>query len=767
MPKIVTKKTKAKAADFAKAKLKLGKGKQAATNATDTSYKARSIALPSQNPLLRSLKADHEDPTANTTPTSRRGLTLDEVLVNLHHHNAGVKKDALSELKDVLVNGAEMGVQMGQREGEIGRVIRGVLGLISNEESSVRKALLQFLGWYLTLLHGDTLAPYMSELLLQASMGLSHIYHDIRVDACRLISLLLSIAPSHVVGHWPAPAHAGENRILDGLRLVAGIGGRAGEGGQNGLNLLPKSKLVILDTLLAFVKAGLRKQRLLKAAPVGGKDARASGIKDLQVPVEMFDPFQARYVTINRLTRSDVKGKGRELLPIARISDSAVEEIGQRFDGWLVQAWEAEAVLGDAGMWNLASVGRVDEDAGENVGQALSALYLHMHPLLIATLMESAPVAFSLSTLNSNPAALLSADVHLSLCRTIMELVSVLGGQVLSQQRSDPSVGEVKKAISAIITRMSVYFPFGASASAAERIGAEVKDIHEQLCLYHASLVVLIPPAPGRLPPKQKTSNPHAVVQQMTKEYERVARARSSKDDDNLRRVADWLADLLSGNIDVLKPTLSPHSYLSLLPVIWSLLTGSSFVPVGENGSIAADVCESFLEHLLRTSSDSVTRRLGNEFVVRMVMVHESPYPVLPFFIPAKFVSYQLLQRWVESLPRVVWELDAKDELAIGVIFDFLLWLQQRDTKIFDGATLDNVAARLHPFFHLDHPSRGAMPGPWTRLKSESLRMLALDVAYTWIGRGENKLCEAVDKAVSHPGMQAERAHWEGLNRVV
>lgn len=212
----------------------------------------------------------------------------------------------------------------------------------------------------------------MSELLLQASMGLSHIYHDIRVDACRLISLLLSIAPSHVVGHWPAPAHAGENRILDGLRLVAGIGGRAGEGGQNGLNLLPKSKLVILDTLLAFVKAGLRKQRLLKAAPVGGKDARASGMKDLQVPVEMFDPFQARYVTINRLTRSDAKGKGRELLPIARISDSAVEEIGQRFDGWLVQAWEAEAVLGDAGMWDLASVGRVDEDAGENVGQALS-----------------------------------------------------------------------------------------------------------------------------------------------------------------------------------------------------------------------------------------------------------------------------------------------------------------------------------------------------------------------------------------------------------
>lgn len=113
----------------------------------------------------------------------------------------------------------------------------------------------------------------------------------------------------------------------------------------------------------------------------------------------------------------------------------------------------------------------------------------------------------------------------------------------------------------------------------------------------------------------------------------------------------------------------------------------------------------------------------------------------------------------------MIWELDVKDETATGIILNFLLWLQQRDTKLFDAATLDNVAARLHPFFHLDHPSRGAMPGPWTRLKSGSLRMLAIDVAYTWKARGENKLADAVDKAVQ--GFESERAHWESLNLVV
>lgn len=207
----------------------------------------------------------------------------------------------------------------------------------------------------------------MSELLLQASMGLSHIYHDIRIDACRLIALLLSLAPSSVVGVWPKP---GDHRILDGLRLVAGIGGRAGEGGQSGLNLLPRSKLVILDTLLAFVKAGFGKQGLYRAAAAG---ARGAGAKDLRLPGGMFDSFAGRYPCVGRL---DGKGKAREVVPIARIGEDA-QGRGQLFDGWLVQAWEAVSVLEDAGMWDLSAVGKQVEESGESVGQALSVSRHH------------------------------------------------------------------------------------------------------------------------------------------------------------------------------------------------------------------------------------------------------------------------------------------------------------------------------------------------------------------------------------------------------
>jgi pre-rRNA-processing protein IPI1 len=44
MPK-ATKKKKEKAADFSKAKLKLGKGKKVPSNVIDTSFKARCVSL--------------------------------------------------------------------------------------------------------------------------------------------------------------------------------------------------------------------------------------------------------------------------------------------------------------------------------------------------------------------------------------------------------------------------------------------------------------------------------------------------------------------------------------------------------------------------------------------------------------------------------------------------------------------------------------------------------------------------------------------------
>ncbi len=77
--------------------------------------------------------------STSSTPTSRRGVTLAEALLILRHPNAGARKDALGEVKEILVNGVEGGVAMGRREGEVGKVlgINGVVRLVADEVSGL------------------------------------------------------------------------------------------------------------------------------------------------------------------------------------------------------------------------------------------------------------------------------------------------------------------------------------------------------------------------------------------------------------------------------------------------------------------------------------------------------------------------------------------------------------------------------------------------------------------------------------------------------
>jgi len=71
------------------------------------------------------------------------------------------------------------------------------------------------------------------------------------------------------------------------------------------------------------------------------------------------------------------------------------------------------------------------------------------------------------------------------------------------------------------------------------------------------------------------------------------------------------------------------------------------------------------------------------------------------------------------------------------------------------------VAGKLAPFYHLSHPTKGSVPGPWARLGSPGTRRLALDVARVWSEWDEDgKLGEAVGGAVRGIG-QEEMEYWE------
>ncbi len=89
-----------------------------------------------------------------------------------------------------------------------------------------------------------------------------------------------------------------------------------------------------------------------------------------------------------------------------------------------------------------------------------------------------------------------------------------------------------------------------------------------------------------------------------------------------MEQVADWICGILEVNGDALKAaSLRPETYVSLLPLVWSMATGSRIGGANEEETVSGRVLESFIEHLLRSGMDSITRTLGNEFVMKMVEV--------------------------------------------------------------------------------------------------------------------------------------------------
>ncbi len=79
------------------------------------------IALPGQDVLNRALA------TTSTEPTTSQGLVLDEVILRFRHPNAGVRKESLGGLKEIVAVAPER---------QVGKVVRAVGGMVSDEVGS-------------------------------------------------------------------------------------------------------------------------------------------------------------------------------------------------------------------------------------------------------------------------------------------------------------------------------------------------------------------------------------------------------------------------------------------------------------------------------------------------------------------------------------------------------------------------------------------------------------------------------------------------------
>ncbi|KAG7242037.1 hypothetical protein INR49_024082 [Caranx melampygus] len=164
--------------DFQKVKLKVGKKKPKADNATNTSFRTKGIHLSEQ------LKRD------SSGPTTHRQLGINDLLSQLHHYNANVKNDALLGLRELLSLNPSL------LEQHLSRLLSEVAAVFTDKDGNVRVAATRVLRFIAQSVPAERVAPFFPLLSAHLSCAMTHIETGIQEDAMKVLDVLLE--------HYPA-----------------------------------------------------------------------------------------------------------------------------------------------------------------------------------------------------------------------------------------------------------------------------------------------------------------------------------------------------------------------------------------------------------------------------------------------------------------------------------------------------------------------------------------------------------------------------------
>ncbi|KAF2433450.1 hypothetical protein EJ08DRAFT_676955 [Tothia fuscella] len=203
---------KEKKKDFAKPKLKVGKGRAKPTNATDTSFKARSISV-----LQQSLTA--AAPSTSTQFTHH---------LNLLNHNSDTQRlQSLAYLTTSLHNTPTPPLP-------VSVILPKIVPLIRDTSNKVRSQLL-------LLLHElppEDVKSNTEQLLLWTRLGLTHLSSSIRLSSLEVLEWLLNTAGNEVVacpGGWSKTLRCLAGLLgWDNTETVSSTGMRVSNSGRPG-----------------------------------------------------------------------------------------------------------------------------------------------------------------------------------------------------------------------------------------------------------------------------------------------------------------------------------------------------------------------------------------------------------------------------------------------------------------------------------------------------------------------------------------------------
>ncbi|KAF8216124.1 hypothetical protein K438DRAFT_1800104 [Mycena galopus ATCC 62051] len=707
MPKS-SKKKKDKAADFSRAKLKLGKGKQLASNAIDTSFKARSIALPSQ-----SITVDKDV----EAPTTKRRLTFEDLITHLKHYSAGTRKDAIAGLRELL------DAHPAVLESSLTAIITATVRLVGDEDASVRKSLLEFLVWLFPRIPMEDLAPHASALLLFTTSAQTHIFPEIRVDAIRFLNLYLEYIPAAVVVGWHQNSGENGSRVLEGYLGILSAGTKFGEtdGPMKATStasvvLTASSKLVVFQSLSTFLRHAV-------SSPSRISPDRPSTSIDTWYLAPWFRTHEA-YAVFDRL----LQPRQTEKSPPCRTwqADADLE-----FDGDTPCHYPLLRSLGS--VWSLEQLSEVvdgtdNSASGGNVSTFVRHLARTLHSTLISTFLDCAPSVFSPNgNVDETQAKLIVAGAEIT--RHLYGAILQSGGNQDADQRSTACAD-----LKSILGYMAPYFPFKLNGS--REIKAE--QIFQALNLIFCELTSLLVLTSENSPPR------------------REKQPAQSKNSLQLQteRVSEHVIQLLKGeslSSSQLGRPLTSATYTALLPTIWAL------VNAGPNlHTASSEVLRVTIEHASKVSSKSALKQVTIEFVARVVLLATEPQFHGHLNIDSD--TAQSVTEWINHLPRCLWELGSTNLATTEIILRFLIILCQRRSRLPNPQTVWLLRSQIVPYFSIAHATRGKVLGPYSKVPPGT-RRLALDLV-SFIG-DDLALSSAVHGAVL--GTE-EELYWQNIH---
>ncbi|KAM8966462.1 testis-expressed protein 10 [Pelodytes ibericus] len=167
--------------DFQKVKLKVGKKKPRAANATDIKFSSKAIHLSEQ------LKDDR------SLPTNKRKLNITDLLSQMHHYNTGVKHGALVGLQELLSSHPSV------IDTHISSIIAEVAAVFTDKDPGVRMAAVSVLKCLTPMITQEKVTPFFPLVSAHLSSAMTHIIVGIQEDSLKILDVLLEEYPDLLI----------------------------------------------------------------------------------------------------------------------------------------------------------------------------------------------------------------------------------------------------------------------------------------------------------------------------------------------------------------------------------------------------------------------------------------------------------------------------------------------------------------------------------------------------------------------------------------